>query len=127
MPSLFHHRSKKDQTPNSPIPNNAAEQSTMNAEAVPRNLTLRRNDSAEPGLWQQAWEEIKDDLVEKLPPEFERLDTFTMRSEVQYVQEEAQSRRDSAEQNERKAFGSRHTYRKICDKVAKSAQKVRNS
>ena len=90
---------------------------------MPDSLTLRRQNSAEQGLWQQAWDEVRGDLVEKLPPEFERLDTFTLRSEVQYVQDEAQSRRDATETNERTVFSSRHRYRKIFDKIAKCAQK----
>ena len=88
------------------------------------NYRLVPTDKLRLGLWEQAWEQVKDDEKDwKLWPQFQGVKDLKTKDVVNEVQGFAQRRRDDAEKNQAHAFGSSLTYRKMCSKVARSAKK----
>ena len=88
------------------------------------NYRLVPTDKSRLGLWEQAWEQVKDDEKDwKLWPQFQGIKELKTKDVVNEVHGFAQRRRDDAEKNQAHAFGTSLTYRKMCSKVAKSAKK----
>ena len=88
------------------------------------NYRLVPTDKLRLGLWEQAWEQVKDDEKDwKLWPQFQGVKDLKTKDVVNEVQGFAQRRRDDAEKSQAHAFGTSLTYRKMCSKVAKSAKK----
>ncbi|KAL9580436.1 MAG: hypothetical protein Q9212_004495 [Teloschistes hypoglaucus] len=118
MPAIFH-RSKKEEKhrekPSSSI------RSSFPEAAEPHDLHLRSN--SEKGLWQQAWDQVKTEVDWKLPASLQNPERLSTKTEVEAIKDEAERRRDTQEQNERKILGSKYTYREVCDNISKYAQK----
>ena len=88
------------------------------------NYRLAPTDKSRLGLWEQAWEQVKEDEKDwKLWPQFQGVKDLKTKDVVNELHGLAQSRRDDAEKNQAHAFGTSLTYRKMCSKVAKSAKK----
>ncbi|KAL8864639.1 MAG: hypothetical protein Q9174_007278, partial [Haloplaca sp. 1 TL-2023] len=88
-----------------------------------QNLHLRQADESEKGLWQQAWEQVKTEVDWKLPASLQNVEHLSAKHEVRAIRDEAQKRRDSSENDQRRMFGSRFTYREVCDNVSQYAKK----
>ena len=87
------------------------------------NFRLVPTDKSRLGLWEQAWEQVKDDEKDwKLWPQFQGIKDLKTKDVVNEVHGFAQRRRDDAEKNQAHAFGTSLTYRRMCSKVAKSAK-----
>lgn len=81
-------------------------------------------DESSLGLWEQAWEQVKDDEDDwKLWPQFQGVKDLKTNEVVAEVHGFAQTRRDEAEKNQGHVFGTSLTYRKMCSNVAKCAKK----
>ncbi|KAL8661554.1 MAG: hypothetical protein Q9202_005499 [Teloschistes flavicans] len=119
MREIFH-RSKKEENSKKDKAFGITRSSSPEA-AEAHNLYLR-HDSGK-GLWQQAWDQVKTEVDWKLPASLQNPERLSTKSEVEAIKEEAERRRDSQEQNERKILGSKYTYREVCDNVSKYAQK----
>ena len=88
------------------------------------NFRLLPKDKSRLGLWEQAWEQVKDEEKDwKLWPQFQGVKDLNTRDVVKEVHGFAQRRRDDAEKNQAHALGTSLTYRKMCSKVAKAAKK----
>ncbi|KAL8957312.1 MAG: hypothetical protein Q9183_006095, partial [Haloplaca sp. 2 TL-2023] len=88
-----------------------------------QNLHLRHPHESEKGLWQQAWEQVRAEVDWKLPASLQNVEHLSAKHEVTAIKDEAQKRRDSSENDQRRMFGSRFTYREVCDNVSQYAQK----
>lgn len=121
MPAIFH-RSKKEEKHKDKSSSITRSSSPEAAEA--HNLHLRPN--SEKGLWQQAWDQVEKEVDWKLPASLQNPEKLSTKTEVEAIKEEAERRRDTQEQNERKILGSKYTYREVCDNVSKYAQKFQS-
>ncbi len=90
-------------------------------DAETQELHLRPDDKQ--GLWQQAWKAVKQDIDWDLPESMQHAENLSTKDEVQAVQREAQDRRHLSENNQRHIFGTKYTYRQVCDKVSSYAQR----
>lgn len=81
-------------------------------------------DQSNLGLWEQAWEHVKDEEDDwKLWPQFQGVKDLNTKEVVTDIRGLAQKRRDEAEKNQGHVLGTSLTYRKMCSKVAKCAKK----
>ncbi|KAI4199757.1 MAG: hypothetical protein LQ350_004384 [Teloschistes chrysophthalmus] len=117
MPAIFHRSKKQGKHRDKPF---STDRSSSPEAAEPHNLHLRPN--SEKGLWQQAWDQVKTEVDWKLPASLQNPEKLSTKTEVEAIKEEAEIRRDTQEQNERKILGSKYTYREVCDIVSKHAQ-----
>ncbi|KAL8696247.1 MAG: hypothetical protein Q9224_002895, partial [Gallowayella concinna] len=115
MPS-FLHRSKKDKK---------ATGSSGNYSDIdePQELHLRPSDASAEGLWQQAWKTVKKEIDWELPESLQNAETLSTKDEVDALQKEADDRRNLSENGQHHVFGTKYTYRQVCDKVSSCAQK----
>ncbi|KAI4174462.1 MAG: hypothetical protein LQ346_008229 [Caloplaca aetnensis] len=84
-------------------------------------LYLRPSDGQ--GLWQQAWKAVKKEVDWELPESLQHAENLSTKDEVEALQREAQDRRHASEDNRRQIWGTKYTYREVCDKVSSYAQK----
>ncbi|KAL8786267.1 MAG: hypothetical protein Q9213_002862 [Squamulea squamosa] len=116
MPS-FLHRSKKGKKALAADGNNSSHQA--DAED-PQELYLRATDGQ--GLWQQAWRVVKNEVDWELPESLQNAENLSTKEEVNALQQEATDRRNVAENDQCHIFGTRYTYREVCDKVSSYAK-----
>ncbi|KAL8982078.1 MAG: hypothetical protein Q9205_003304 [Flavoplaca limonia] len=95
--------------------------SSHEPDAETQELHLRPEDGQ--GLWHQAWKAVKHDIDWDLPESMQHAENLSIKDEVQAVQREAQDRRHLSENNQRHIFGTKYTYRQVCDKVSSYAQR----
>ncbi|KAL8945996.1 MAG: hypothetical protein Q9222_007547 [Ikaeria aurantiellina] len=90
-----------------------------------QTLHLRpdNDDGSEGGLWEQAWKHVSKEVEWKLPPNLQHVEGLSTRTEVENIKTEAQTRRDAQEKNEKKIWGTKYTFREVCDKVSSCAEK----
>ena len=99
--------------------------SAPNPEDLKR-FRLVPTDQSNLGLWEQAWVQVKKEEEDwKLWPQFQRIKDLNTRDEVTKVHDFAQKRCDDAKEHQRHVFGTSLTYREMCGKVAKCAEKFR--
>ncbi|KAL8818642.1 MAG: hypothetical protein Q9223_002756 [Gallowayella weberi] len=115
MPS-FLHRPKKDKK-------TAASRGNYGDKDEPQELHLRPTDGTAEGLWQQAWKSVKQGIDWELPESLQNAETLSTKDEVDALQKEAEDRRNFSENGQRHVFGTKYTYRQVCDKVSSCAQK----
>ena len=102
----------------------ANEKGTSRSESpVNSSLHLLKSDSSELGLWQQAWDDVLEELQKMLPLELESIEAMSTAGQVRQVQQEAQKRAQDTQQHERRIPGTRKTFRQVFGKVANCATK----
>ncbi|KAL8713123.1 MAG: hypothetical protein Q9220_002644 [cf. Caloplaca sp. 1 TL-2023] len=75
------------------------------------------------GLWEQAWKHVSKEVDWKLPPNLQHVEGLSTRTEVENIKTEALARRDAQESNQKMIWGTKYTFREVCDKVSSCAQK----
>lgn len=85
-----------------------------------QELHLRPTDGQ--GLWQLAWKTVKKKVDWELPESLQHAENLSTKDEVEALQKEAQDRRHLSESNQRHIWGTKYTYREVCDKVSSYAQ-----
>lgn len=119
MPS-FLHRSKKDKKATG---SDGQHSGHSPDEDKAQDLHLRPTDDLDEGLWQQAWTAVKKEVDWELPESLQNAEHLSTKEEVDALQREAVDRRNLSESSQRHVFGTKHTYREVCDKVSSCAQK----
>ena len=99
------------------------ESSSRSDSPVNSSLQLLSSNSAELGLWRQAWDDVVSELEEMLPLEFQSIEALDTLGQVREVQRAANQRAQDSHQHQRKIPGTNKTYREIYGKVANCANK----
>ncbi|KAL8850879.1 MAG: hypothetical protein Q9221_004192 [Calogaya cf. arnoldii] len=112
------HRSNKDKNASASDGKNLDHQQPDVEDA--HELHLRPTDSQ--GLWQQAWKAVRKEVDWELPTSLQHAENLSTKDEIEALQKEAHDRRHLSENNQRHIWGSKYTYREVCDKVSSYAQ-----
>ncbi|KAL8640076.1 MAG: hypothetical protein Q9226_008785, partial [Calogaya cf. arnoldii] len=112
------HRSNKDKNASASDGKDLNHQQPDVGDA--QELHLRPTDSQ--GLWQQAWKALRKEVDWELPASLQHAEDLSTKDEVEALQKEAKDRRHLSENDQRHIWGSKYTYREVCDKVSSYAQ-----
>ena len=92
-------------------------------DEAPPTLSLANIDDSEGGLWQQAWDSVKQELPDRFVEAFKQLHSGSVMTEVKDVISEAYQRSKSLEKKQRKIPGTNRTYREVFGKITDYAHK----